>query len=165
MRASGGIADGSTLGKIEIAGADAAAFLDSMYLTKAGTIKVGRSKYMVNLREDGMVLDDGLVLRLAPDRFLATTSSGHAVHMLSHFEHYRDTEWGGRAVTLTDVTEAWARDRRGGPTEPRRARERARAGLARRALKSLAHMDFADGRFQDRDAAGAARELLRRARI
>ena len=60
----GGIADGSTLGKIEIAGADAAAFLDSMYLTKASTIKVGRSRYMVNLREDGMVLDDGLVLRL-----------------------------------------------------------------------------------------------------
>ena len=51
------------------AGPDAAGFLDTMYLTKASTIKVGRCKYMVNLREDGMVLDDGLVLRLAPDRF------------------------------------------------------------------------------------------------
>jgi sarcosine oxidase subunit alpha len=107
VRESGGILDGSTLGKIEVAGPDAAAFLDTLYLTKASTIKVGRSKYMVNLREDGMVLDDGIVLRLAPDRFIATTSSGHGAHMLSHFEHYRDTEWAGRAVTVTDVTEAW----------------------------------------------------------
>ena len=132
VRASGGIADGSTLGKIEIAGPDAAGFLDSMYLTKAGTIKVGRSKYMVNLREDGMVLDDGLVLRLARDRFLATSSSGHALHMLSHFEHYRDTEWSGRAVTLTDVTEAWAVIAVAGPRSRAALAERARAGLARR---------------------------------
>jgi heterotetrameric sarcosine oxidase alpha subunit len=150
VRASGGIADGSTLGKIEIAGPDAAGFLDSMYLTKAGTIKVGRSKYMVNLREDGMVLDDGLVLRLAADRFLATTSSGHAPHMLSHFEHYRDTEWGGRAVTLTDVTEAWGVIAVAGP-QSRAALERVLGPNWHGSLKSLGHMDFADGRFQDRD--------------
>jgi sarcosine oxidase subunit alpha len=76
-------------------GPEAPAFLDRMYLTKASTIKVGRSKYMVNLREDGMVIGDGVVLRLEDHRFLATTSSGHAQHMLSHFEHYRDTEWAG----------------------------------------------------------------------
>ncbi len=150
VRASGGIADGSTLGKIEIAGADAAGFLDSMYLTKAGTIKVGRGKYMVNLREDGMVLDDGLVLRLAKDRFLATLSSGHGLHMLSHFEHYRDTEWAGRAVTLTDVTEAWGVIAVAGPRS-RAALESVLGPDWHGALKSLAHMDFADGRFQDRD--------------
>ena len=76
VRAAGGIVDASTLGKIEIAGADAAAFLDAMYLTKAGTIKVGRSKYMVNLREDGMVLDDGLVLRLAERSLLRDDEFG-----------------------------------------------------------------------------------------
>jgi sarcosine oxidase subunit alpha len=150
VRASGGIADGSTLGKIEISGPDAAVFLDSMYLTKAGTIKVGRGKYMVNLREDGMVLDDGLVLRLAPDRFLATTSSGHALHMLSHFEHYRDTEWSGRAVSLTDVTEAWGVIAVAGP-QSRAALESLLGTDWRGILKSLAHMDFAVGRFQDRD--------------
>ncbi len=150
VRASGGIADGSTLGKIEIAGPDAAAFLDSMYLTKAGTIKVGRSKYMVNLREDGMVLDDGLVLRLAPDRFLATVSSGHALHMLSHFEHYRDTEWSGRAVTLTDVTEAWGVIAVAGPRS-RAALESVLGPDWRGSLESLGHMDFAVGRFEGRD--------------
>ena len=95
VRAHGGIADGSTLGKFEVEGPDAAAFLDFMYLSRASTIAVGRSRYMVNLREDGCVLDDGLVLRLAPGRFLATVSSGHGTHMLSHFEHYRALEWAG----------------------------------------------------------------------
>jgi heterotetrameric sarcosine oxidase alpha subunit len=108
VRAHGGIFDGSTLGKFEVVGRDAGEFLDRMYLTRATTIKVGRSKYMVNLREDGMVLDDGIALRIAPDRFLLTTSTGHADHMLSHFEYYRDTEWAGRAVSITDVSEAWA---------------------------------------------------------
>jgi heterotetrameric sarcosine oxidase alpha subunit len=150
VRACGGIADGSTLGKIEIGGPDAAAFLDFMYLTKASTVKAGRSKYMVNLREDGMVLDDGLVLRLAPDRFLATTSSGHALHMLSHFEYYRDTEWSGRAVTLTDVTEAWAVIAVAGP-QSRAALETVLGSEWQIRLESLGHMDFADGRVQDRD--------------
>jgi methylglutamate dehydrogenase subunit C len=150
VRTSGGIADGSTLGKIEVAGPDAASFLDQLYLTRASTIQIGRSKYMVNLREDGMVLDDGIVLRLAADRFVATTSSGHALHMLSHFEHYRDTEWSGRAVTVTDVTDAWAAIVVAGP----KSRNTLRAVLGvdwHAALGRLTHMDFAAGRFNGRE--------------
>ncbi len=150
VRATGGIVDGSTLGKIEVAGPDAAVFLDSMYLSKASTIKAGRGKYMVNLREDGMVLDDGLVLRLAPDRFVATTSSGHADHMLSHFEHYRDTQWNGRAVTLTDVTEAWAVIAVAGP-QSRATLQRVLGSAWHEILTRLEHMGFADGHFQGRD--------------
>ena len=149
VRASGGIVDASTLGKIEVAGADAAAFLDSMYLTRAATIKVGRSKYMVNLREDGMVLDDGLVLRLAGNRFFATTGSGHAEHMLSHFEHYRDTEWGGRAVTLTDVTDAWAVIAVAGPLS-RLTLQTVLGPDWHVRLASLRHMEFVDGLFEER---------------
>jgi len=146
VRARGGILDGSTLGKIEVAGRDAAHFLDLLYLTKASTIKVGRSKYMVNLREDGMVLDDGIVLRLADDRYLATTSSGHAEHMLSHFEYYRDTEWSGANVVLTNVTEAWAVIVVAGPTS--RDTLQAVLGEAWQAdLERLRHMDFATGRW------------------
>ncbi|MBS0393097.1 MAG: (2Fe-2S)-binding protein [Proteobacteria bacterium] len=150
VRDSGGIADGSTLGKIEVAGPDAAAFLDRLYLSKASSIRVGRSKYMVNLREDGMVLDDGIVLRLAPDRYIATTSSGHGPHMLSHFEHYRDTDWSGRAVTVTDVTEAWAAIVVAGP----RSRDALRGVLGAEweaSLARLRHMDFATGRFGGRE--------------
>ena len=150
VRATGGIVDGSTLGKIEVAGPDAAAFLDFMYLTRASTIRVGRSRYMVNLREDGMVLDDGLVLRVAPDRFLATTSSGHADHMLSHFEHYRDTEWGERVLTITDVTEAWAVIAVAGPQSRATLRRVLDVGW-QASLAALTHMDFATGHFQGSD--------------
>jgi len=150
VRAHGGIFDASTLGKIEVAGKDAGQYLDRLYLTKASTIKVGRSKYMVNLREDGMVLDDGIVLRLADDRYLATTGSGHAEHMLSHFEHYRDTEWSGADVALSNVTEAWAVIVAAGPV----SRDLLRAVLGEgwyAELAGLRHMDFAGGRWHMRE--------------
>ena len=107
VRQIGGIADCSTLGKLEIAGPDAAKFLDEIYLTRPSTLAVGRSRYAVQLREDGMVLDDGLVLRLAEDRFLATTSSGHGLHVLSHLEHHRAHRAPLR-VSVADVTDCWA---------------------------------------------------------
>jgi sarcosine oxidase subunit alpha len=107
VRSFGGIADCSTLGKIEIAGPDAAAFLDEIYLSRPSTLAVGRSRYAVQLREDGMVLDDGLVLRVAEERFLATTSSGHGLHVLSHLEHHRAHRAGLR-VAVADVTDCWA---------------------------------------------------------
>jgi len=150
VRAHGGILDSSTLGKIEVAGTHAAQFLDRLYLTKASTIRVGRCKYMVNLREDGMVLDDGIVMRLADERYLATTSSGHAEHMLSHFEYYRDTEWSGANVALANVTEAWAVIVVAGPTS--RDTLRTVLGEAWHAdLGRLNHMDFATGRWHERE--------------
>ena len=150
VRTRGGISDGSTLGKIEVAGPDAPSFLDRMYLTKASTIKVGRSRYMVNLREDGMVLDDGIVLRLEERRFLATTSSGHAQHMLSHFEHYRDTEWADRKVIVADVTEAWAVIVVAGP-ESRHTLQRVLGAEWAGPLERLAHMEFAHRDWRERD--------------
>jgi len=150
VRTWGGISDASTLGKIEIAGPESGAFLDRMYLTKASTIRIGRSKYMVSLREDGMVLDDGIVLRLAEDRFVATTGTGHGEHMLSHFEYYRDTEWGGRRVTVTDVTEAWAVIVVAGP----RSRDTLHTVLGSEwqvPLHRLVHMDFAAGLWRERE--------------
>jgi sarcosine oxidase subunit alpha len=155
VRAHGGIFDGSTLGKFEVVGDAAAEFLDRMYLTRASTVKVGRSKYMVNLREDGMVLDDGIALRLGTHRFLVTTSTGHADHMLSHFEYYRDTEWGGRAVSITDVSEAWAVIVCAGPA----SRQTLNAVLGEgwtQPLGRLTHMEFTTGEWR-----GAALRVLR----
>jgi sarcosine oxidase subunit alpha len=155
VRAHGGIFDGSTLGKIEVAGVDAAAFLDRMYLNRATTLKVGRSKYMVALREDGMVLDDGILLRLADDRFIATTSSSHAQLVLSHFEFWRDTEWTSRRVTLSDVTEAWSVIVCAGPQS--RSTLRALLGAEWGAsLDGLLHMQFASSQWR-----GAALRVLR----
>jgi sarcosine oxidase subunit alpha len=144
VRAAGGIADASTLGKIEVAGADAGAFLDTLYLTKASRIPPGAARYMVNLREDGMVLDDGIVLRLAADRFLATTSSGHGGHMLSHFEHHRALHWAGRAVALAELTDAWAVIAVAGPRS-RAALQDALGGPWREVLARLEYMRWAGG--------------------
>jgi glycine cleavage system aminomethyltransferase T/NADPH-dependent 2,4-dienoyl-CoA reductase/sulfur reductase-like enzyme len=108
VRAAGGIVDCSTLGKLEVAGPDAAAFLDEVYLTRVSSLTVGRSAYRVMLREDGMVLDDGLVLRVAEDRFFLTTSSGHGLHVLSHLEHHLARHTAQRRVAITDLTDRWA---------------------------------------------------------
>jgi heterotetrameric sarcosine oxidase alpha subunit len=155
VRTTGGIADASTLGKIEISGPDAAAFLDYVYMTRASTLKVGRSRYGVNLREDGMVLDDGLILRIAPDRFRVTTSTGHAGHMLSQFEFYRATDWAHAALALTDVTDAWAVIAAAGPDSRRRVLETFDAE-SRDAINALKHMDFCTALF-----AGAELQMLR----
>jgi sarcosine oxidase subunit alpha len=155
VRAIGGIADASTLGKIEISGPDAPAFLDYVYMTRASPLKVGRSRYGVNLREDGMVLDDGLILRIAPDRFRVTTSTGHAGHMLSHFEFYRATDWAHAALAITDVTDAWAVIAVAGPASRRRILETFDAE-SREAVTALKHMDFCTALF-----AGAQLQVLR----
>lgn len=143
VRASGGIVDVSTLGKIEVAGADAAAFLDRLYLTKASSINVGRSKYMVLLREDGMVLDDGIVLRLQEDRFIATVSSAHAEHLYSHFEFWRDLEFADRRVVLADVTESWAVIAVAGP-DSRAVLCSVLGAPHRDSVQRLTHMAFAN---------------------
>ena len=143
VRTAGGICDASTLGKIEIRGADAAAFIDRVYLGQPSSIAVGRSRYAVLLREDGMVLDDGLLLRVAADHFLATTSSSHLAHVLAHLEFHRDTDWVGRRVALTDVTEAWSVIVVAGPTSRTVLHDvLGTSGIA--AIDRLSHMDVVD---------------------
>ena len=139
VRAHGGICDASTLGTLDIAGEDAAQFLDSLYLSPASSIGVGRSRYAALLREDGMVLDDGLVLRLGESHFVATTSSSHTAHVLAHLEFYRDTRFAGRRVALTDATEAWLGHRGGGPAVSPRVERGARQRLAGIGRESAAH--------------------------
>lgn len=108
VRESAGLFDGSTLGKIEVVGPDAAEFLDRMYVNPLRTLAVGRCRYAILLREDGFVLDDGIVGRLAPDRFHVTTTTGGAARVLAMMEDYRQTEWPELEVWLTSVTEQWA---------------------------------------------------------
>jgi sarcosine oxidase subunit alpha len=155
VRTTGGISDASTLGKIEIAGPDAAAFLDYLYMTPASSLKIGRSRYAVNLREDGMVLDDGLLLRMGSDRFRATTSTGHAEEMLAHFEYYRALEFGTAQVVISDVTDAWAVIVVAGP-KSREALLPILEDPSRPPVAALQHMDFTMARF-----AGAELLVLR----
>jgi sarcosine oxidase subunit alpha len=108
VRAGCGIFDASTLGKIEIVGPDAAEFLNRMYVNAWTKLKPGKLRYGVLLREDGFVLDDGVVGRMAEDRFHVTTTTGGAPRVLAMMEDYLQTEWPELKVWLTSTTEQWA---------------------------------------------------------
>ncbi|MFI1539807.1 sarcosine oxidase subunit delta family protein [Streptomyces anandii] len=107
--------DASTLGKIDVQGPDAALFLDRLYTNMMSTLKVGMIRYGVMCRLDGMVFDDGTVMRLAPERFLITTTTGNAAAVLDWMEEWLQTEWPELRVHCTSVTEQWATVALAGP--------------------------------------------------
>ncbi|WP_116246746.1 2Fe-2S iron-sulfur cluster-binding protein [Nocardiopsis sp. FIRDI 009] len=100
--------DASTLGKIDLQGRDVGSFLDMLYTNKMSSLKVGRIRYGVMCGVDGMVIDDGTVIRLAEDRFLVTTTTGNAATVLDWMEEWLQTEWPHLDVYATSVTEHWA---------------------------------------------------------
>ncbi|MEV6874498.1 2Fe-2S iron-sulfur cluster-binding protein [Amycolatopsis sp. NPDC051128] len=102
------VMDGSTLGKIDVQGPDAGRFLDMLYTNMMSTLKVGRIRYGVMCGVDGMVIDDGTVIRVAEDRFLVTTTTGNAAKILDWMEEWLQTEWPHLTVFATSVTEHWA---------------------------------------------------------
>ena len=108
VRNAVGAMDASTLGKIEVVGADAPAFLDRMYTNRMSNLQVGSIRYGLMLGLDGMVLDDGVAMRLAEDRYLVTTTTGGAAMVLDRFEEWLQTEWPDLRVYCTSVTEQWA---------------------------------------------------------
>ncbi len=111
--------DASTLGKIEISGRDAGRFLDRIYINHWQNLAIGRCRYGLMCREDGMVFDDGVGTRLAPDRFFLTTTTGNAAAVLDWLEEWLQTEWPELEVFCTSLTEEWANATLVGP----RARE------------------------------------------
>ena len=100
--------DGSTLGKIDVQGPDAPVFLDRLYTNMMSNLKVGMIRYGVMCRPDGMVFDDGTAIRLAPDRYLVTTTTGNAAAVLDWMEEWHQTEWPELRVHCASVTEQWA---------------------------------------------------------
>ncbi|GIE75479.1 sarcosine oxidase subunit alpha [Actinoplanes philippinensis] len=100
--------DASTLGKIDVQGPDAGEFLDRLYTNLISTLKPGAIRYGVMCRPDGMVFDDGTVIRLAEERFLVTTTTGNAAAVLDWVEEWLQTEWPQLRVRCTSVTEQWA---------------------------------------------------------
>ena len=108
VRAACGIFDASTLGKIEVVGPDAVNFMNRLYANAWNSLAVGRCRYGVLLREDGFLLDDGVVARTAEDRLHVTTTTGGAARVLAMMEDYLQTEWRELRVWLTSTTEQWA---------------------------------------------------------
>ena len=108
VRAGVGIFDASTLGKIEVVGPDAATFLNRMYVNGFATLGVGKSRYGILLRDDGFIYDDGVIARVAEERFHVTTTTGGAARVFNMMEDYLQTEWPDLRCWLTSTTEQWS---------------------------------------------------------
>jgi sarcosine oxidase subunit alpha len=102
------IQDVSTLGKIDVHGPDALELLNRLYTNAFDSLGVGSCRYGLMCRADGMVFDDGVVMRLGEKRYLCTTTTGNAAAVLAWMEEWLQTEWPELRVWLTSVTEQWA---------------------------------------------------------
>ena len=110
-----GILDYSTLGKIEVTGPDATAFLNMLYTNDKGRLPVGRCNYGFLLREDGSILDDGVTSRLGENHYYLTTTTGGAARVMAWMEQWLQTEWPHLKLYLTSVTDQWANISINGP--------------------------------------------------
>ena len=133
-RRSVGICDVTTLGKIDIQGTDAGAFLDRVYCNTFSTLAVGKCRYGLMLREDGMVFDDGTTARMGPSEYVMTTTTANAVNVFRHLEYLRQCLFPDLDVQLISTTEAWAQYSVAGPN-------------ARRLLQKLVDQDISDAAF------------------
>ncbi len=108
VREKVGVVDVTTLGKIEIQGKDAAEFLERVYINKWKSLKIGRARYGLMLREDGFVMDDGTTTRVAENEYYMTTTTANAGPVMAHLEFYAQTVWPELDVHLTSITDQWA---------------------------------------------------------
>ena len=115
VRSAVGVADVSTLGKIDIQGRDAARFLDLVYANTFSTLPVGRVRYGLMLREDGYVLDDGTTARLGDTHFLMTTTTAAAGLVMRHLDFVHQTHCIDWDLRFISVTESWAQFAVAGP--------------------------------------------------
>jgi sarcosine oxidase subunit alpha len=115
VRGAVGVCDVTTLGKIDVQGPGAAAFLDRIYANTISTLAVGRVRYGLMLREDGFVMDDGTVARLGQDHFLVTTTTAAAGEVMTHLEFCQQCLWPEFDVQTVSVTEQWAQVAVAGP--------------------------------------------------
>ena len=146
VRSHCGIFDASTLGKIEVVGKDAVTFMNRLYVNAWDRLAVGRARYGVLLRDDGFVYDDGVVARIADDRFHVTTTTGGAPRVLALMEDYLQTEWAELSVWLTSTTEQWAVVAVQGPNARRVLTDLVDVDIA---APALPHMGVASGRICD----------------
>lgn len=115
VRTTVGVVDVSTLGKIELQGRDVAELLNRLYINRWDTLAIGRCRYGVMLRDDGMVMDDGTTSRLSDTHYLMTTTTVNAVKVMQHLEYLLQTQWPELDVYATSVTEQWAAMALSGP--------------------------------------------------
>ncbi len=140
VRTTAGIFDATTLGKIEVVGPDAVKFMNLMYTNAWDKLEAGRCRYGIMCREDGFIYDDGVVGRLAEDRFHVTTTTGGAPRVLHMMEDYLQTEFPA-LEGLADLGHRAVGGHRRAGTEGARDHRAARRG--HRPRRHAAHVDCA----------------------
>ncbi len=108
VRQNVGVCDVTTLGKIDIKGPDTAEFLNRVYTNSWLKLPVGKARYGVMLREDGIVMDDGTTTRISENHYHMTTTTAQAANVLSHLEYYLQLVWPELNVNVVSSTEQWA---------------------------------------------------------
>ena len=108
VREGVGIADVSTLGKIDVQGPDAAEFLNRVYVNGFAKLQVGKARYGFMLREDGIVMDDGTTSRISETEFFMTTTTAQAARVMSHLEFLLQVVWPELRVTVASISDQWA---------------------------------------------------------
>ncbi len=134
VRSAAGLCDVSTLGKIEIFGKDAAEFIDRIYCNPFRKLPIGRARYGIMLREDGMVYDDGTTSRLDEQHFFMTTTTALAAGVMAHLEFAAQALWPQLDVRLASATDQWAQMAIAGPK-------------SREILQTLVDQDLSDAAF------------------
>ncbi|MES0070542.1 hypothetical protein NKJ73_33310 [Mesorhizobium sp. M0074] len=108
VRSGVGLCDVTTLGKIDVQGTHAGEFLNRLYSNMMATLKIGRVRYGLMLREDGFAYDDGTCARLAEDHYVVTTTTANAGLVYRNMELRRQCLWPELDVQLISTTDAWA---------------------------------------------------------
>lgn len=107
VRSDVGVFDATPLGKILVAGPDAAKFLDHIYVNAMSSLAPGRCRYGMMASEAGFVLDDGLVFRLSELEFLLSPSSGMVGRVYANLSEWLQCEWVDWRVAIANVTSQW----------------------------------------------------------
>ncbi len=115
VREQVGMADVSTLGKIDVQGPDAAEFLNRVYVNGFAKLPIGKARYGFMLREDGIVMDDGTTSRIGETEFFTTTTTAQAGKVMSHLEFLLQVVWPELRVTVASVSDQWAAMSLAGP--------------------------------------------------
>jgi sarcosine oxidase subunit alpha len=146
-----GLIDVSTLGKLDLKGRDAGRILDKVYTHVFSSLKVGRARYGVICGDDGIILDDGTVSRLAEEHYYLTTTTGNTEFVERWIGWWLAGT--GLCAHVTNVTSDFAAVNLAGPK-------------ARDVLKKLTSMDVSSGAFKymscaQAEVAGVPARLLR----
>ena len=108
VRSCVGLCDVTSLGKIAVQGVDASEFLNRIYTNPFAKLPIGKARYGIMLRDDGMVMDDGTTWRLSESDYFMTTTTAHAGKVMAWLEELLQTRWQNLKVHVTSVSEQWA---------------------------------------------------------